>query len=218
MFGYREGNILYVENASQAEFKAIFGTANNFKGKLFNNVKPGQSDVFIYYTGHGAPNPESNEAYLVPVDCDPAQAARNGYSLKTLYDNLSRIRYKSLTVVIDASFSGDTETGMLLQDTSPVYIEEEDPLLKIKNAVVMTSAAGSQISSWYPEKGHSLFTYFLLRGLRGEADESGDNTVTLGELKNYVTDNVGSLARKLSSREQTPQIFGNPGQPLLNVR
>jgi hypothetical protein len=217
MFGYREGNIIYAENATQADFNAIFGTASNFKGKLYNYIKEGKSDVFIYYSGHGAPNPESKEGYFVPVDCDPALVSLNGYSLKTFYDNLSKLRYRSLTVVIDACFSGSSEKGMLLRNISPVFIEVEDPVLTLKKAVVLTSAGGNQVSSWYPEKGHSLFTYYFLKGMRGDADRSHDRTITVGEMKSYLTENVKYMARRLSSREQTPQVYGNPDRPVINV-
>jgi hypothetical protein len=217
MFGYREGNIIYAENATQADFNAIFGTSSNFKGKLYNYIKEGKSDVFIYYNGHGAPNPESKEGYFVPVDCDPAMVSLNGYSLKTFYDNLSKLRYRTLTVVIDACFSGSSEKGMLLRNISPVFIEVEDPVLTLKKAVVLTSAGGNQVSSWYPEKGHSLFTYYFLKGMRGDADRSHDRTITVGEMKSYLTENVKYMARRLSSREQTPQVYGNPDRPVISA-
>lgn len=217
MFGYREGNIIYLEDATQADFNSIFGTDANFKGKLFNYVKEGKSDVFIYYSGHGAPNPESKEGYFVPVDCEPSLVSLNGYSLKTFYNNLSKLRYKSLTVVIDACFSGSSEKGMLLKNLSPVFIEVEDPALKLKNAVVMTSAAGNQVSSWYPEKEHSLFTFYFLKGIRGEADEANGKTITAGRLKDYLVDNVRYMARRLSNREQTPQVYGKRDWLIMNV-
>ncbi|MBX2843200.1 MAG: hypothetical protein KTR26_15630 [Flammeovirgaceae bacterium] len=79
-FGYQEGNIIYAENADQATFNAIFGIKDNHKGKLYNYVKPGQSDVFIYYSGHGVPDSESKTAFFIPVNCDPNQVALNGYA------------------------------------------------------------------------------------------------------------------------------------------
>jgi hypothetical protein len=209
MFGYREGNIIYVENATQADFNGIFGTRENFKGRLYNYIKESKSDIFIYYSGHGAPNAESREGYFVPVDCDPSLVSLNGYSLNTFYNNLSKLKCKSLTVVIDACFSGLSEKGMLLKDVSPIFIQIDLPILKLENATVLTSAATNQVSSWYPEKGHSLFTYYLLKGVRGEADKNGDKLLFLSELKEYLDENVGYTARRLSNREQTPQVYGD---------
>ncbi len=66
-FGFREGNILFYENGTQAVFNTLFGTEKEHRGRLFDLVKPGKSDVFIYYSGHGAPDPESDQGYFVPI-------------------------------------------------------------------------------------------------------------------------------------------------------
>ena len=207
--GYREGNIIYVTDASQADFNSIFGTDKNYKGRLYNYVKSAQSDIFIYYSGHGAPDPESKNGYFVPVDCDPSLVSLNGYSLNTFYDNLSKINYKSLTVVIDACFSGASEAGMLLANISPVFIKVENPITSKENSVIFTSATGEQVSSWYPEKKHSLFTYYFLKALQGEADKNNNKQLTIDEIKNYIDDKVPYMARRLNNREQTPQVIGN---------
>ena len=208
--GYREGNIIFVTDATQAEFNGIFGTGSNHKGKLYNWVRPNKSDVFVYYSGHGAPDPDSKDGYFVPSDCDPSLVALNGYSLDTFYGNLAKIPYKSLTVVVDACFSGASERGLLLKNVSPIFIKPKNPLLSIQNSIVFTSSTGDEVSSWYPEKKHSLFTYYFLKSLQGEADSNQDNNLTVGEIKNYIDDNVPYMARRLNNRTQTPQFNGKP--------
>lgn len=207
-FGFNPDNILYYENATQSDLYSLFGSKENYKGKLYNYVKEGKSDVFVYYSGHGAPDPESKQGYFVPIDCDPYLVTLNGYSLNTFYENLSKINYKSLTVVIDACFSGSSDKGTLLKNVSPVFITVENPFSTKENTTVFTSASGDQVSSWYPEKRHSLFTYYFLKGLKGEADLNTDKTITIGEMKNYIMDNVPYMARRLNNREQTPQVIG----------
>ena len=207
--GYREWNIIYFNDATQADFNGIFGIERDYKGRLYNLVKPNQSDVFVYYSGHGAPDPESKNGYFVPVDCDPSLVALNGYSLNTFYKNLSKIDYKSLTVVIDACFSGSSEAGMLLHDISPIFIKVENPVTTKKNSVIFNSATGEQVSSWYSEKKHSLFTYYFLKALQGKADKNKDNKLTAGEIKDYINNNVPYMARRLNNREQTPQVIGD---------
>lgn len=54
---------------------------------LPRNAKPG-STVFVYYSGHGAPDPKTGAAYLVPVDGDPMFLQSTAYPLKQLYDDL----------------------------------------------------------------------------------------------------------------------------------
>ncbi|MFQ6043681.1 MAG: caspase family protein [Candidatus Poribacteria bacterium] len=177
--GYKEGNILFELNATKGRFEAIFGTATEHRGLLYNYVKSGKSDVFIYYSGHGAPDPESKQGYFVPIDCDPAMVKLNGYPLSIFYNNLSQIPARSFTVVIDACFSGDSYGGQLLKNISPIFITVDNPLITLPNATIFTSATAEQVSAWYPDKKHSMFTYFFLKGLQGAADTDNDKKVTV---------------------------------------
>jgi uncharacterized caspase-like protein len=202
--GYREENIITAidEEATKASFNRIF------EGQLANYITPGESDVFIYYSGHGAPDVENASAYFVPHDADPNYASQTGYSLDQFYRELNDLDVRSMTVVMDACFSGGSEAGMLIQEASPIFISVENPAANLRNGVVLTSSSGDQISSWYREKGHGLFTYFFLKGLRGEADGDQDGKVTSEEVFGYLMENVPYLARRLFNREQIPQLMG----------
>lgn len=208
--GYREANIIYEPDATKATFERIFGTAFNYQGRLYSlSLERSDSDLFIYYSGHGAPDVVTKKGYFVPVDCDPNYIALTGYPLEQLYKNLSQIKAKSITIVIDACFSGVSESGPILKDISPIQIEVENPILKLKNAIVLTSSTGQQISSWYPEKKHGLFTYYFLKALKGEADKNKDKRLSVSEIYSYLTDNVPYTARHLHNREQTPTLEGS---------
>jgi hypothetical protein len=206
--GFRPGNIMYVENATEAQFRAIFGIESDYKGKLYHWIRPGESDVFIYYSGHGAPDVDTKKAYFMPVDCDPYSVRMNGYSLNLFYTNLAKLPAKSVTVVLDACFSGGSEKGMLIKNASPVTVLVTEPVFTLKNASVFTSSTGDQVSSWYPSKRHGLFTYYFLKGLKGEADLNKDGKITAGELDSYLSQEVTYMARRVHQREQTPQMIG----------
>jgi hypothetical protein len=60
--GFREKNIIFAENANGSALERIFGTDSEPKGQLYNWVRDEKSDVFVYYSGHGAPDPEIEEA------------------------------------------------------------------------------------------------------------------------------------------------------------
>ena len=207
-FGYKEGNIIYIEDATQASFFSLFGNESTYKGKLYNYIKPGKSDIFIYYSGHGGPDPESKQGFFIPTDCDPSLVALNGYSLDLFYKNISQLEYKTLTVLIDACFSGVSEGGALLKNISPIFIDSKNSIINDENAVVFNSAASDQVSSWYPEKSHSLFTYFFLKAIQGSANINKDKELNLLEIKNYLSEEVPYWARRLHSREQNPEIWG----------
>jgi len=219
--GYKEGNILFELNATQARFRAIFGTEKEHRGLLYNHVKSGKSDVFIYYSGHGAPDPESKQGYLVPVDCDPAVVKLNGYPISVFYNNLSKIPARSFTVVLDACFSGDSQGGQLLKNISPIFITVDNPLMTLPNATLFTSATGEQVSCWYPDKKHSMFTYFFLKGLQGAADTDNDKNVTISELEQFVadqTEGVPYYARRLHNRTQTPVVSGDKKRVIVQFK
>ncbi len=202
--GFSEENIIMAlnESATKAAFNRIF------EGQLQNYIKPGVSDVFVYYSGHGAPDLENAGAYFVPHDADPNYAVQTGYGLERFYRQLNDLEAKSVTVVIDACFSGGSEAGMLIQAASPIFISVENPAANLKNGVVLTSSSGDQISSWHREVGHGLFTYYFLKGIRGEADGDQDGQITSSEVFGYILEHVPYLARRLYNREQTPQLMG----------
>ncbi len=200
--GYREGNIFVYRDATQSNFRTALR-------KLRNAAKK-KADVFVYYTGHGAPDPEEKRGYFVPVDCDPNYVQLGGVGLDEFYDALRDIPARTMTVVIDACFSGASDQGMIVRNISPIMLVVESEARLGDRAVAFTSSAGQEVSSWYPEKKHSLYTYFFLKGLQGAADQDQDQALTAGELQDYLEGNVPYMARRLNNRQQTPEM--TPGR------
>ncbi len=208
LFGYSAENIIYLQDATKADFDRIFGTENNFKGKLYNYVTSRESEVFIYYTGHGAPDVENRQGYFVPVDCDPTYVRLTGYPLNRFYENLTKLTTKKITVVIDACFSGQSDAGFILNNISPIFIKIKEPLFQINNLLLFTSSRADQVSHWYPQKEHSLFTYCFLKGIK-EKYEKTKQSVSAGDLFNILSKEVNQLSRRLYGREQQPMFWGD---------
>lgn len=200
--GYRLENIIYYENATLSNIRTAIR-------RLSNLVDGGKSDVFVYYSGHGAPDVNTKKGYLMPVDCNPSYVRAGGYSLSDLYNELRYLKAKSTTVVIDACFSGNSAGGALLKNMSPVSITIDDDLRQNDNIVLFSSSGQDQISSWYPEKKHSLFTYYFLKALQGNADKNKDKILTINEISDYLNVKVPATARKLHNREQYPRLITN---------
>ena len=121
---------------------------------------------------------------------------------------------KSVTVYLDACFTGQTrDAKMLIADARPIIIlpKEQDIPDKVN---VLSAASGSQISGAIKEKEHGLFTYFVLRGLSGDADVNKDKVIRLKELSNYVSKNVREQAA-LNGREQFPQLKSNQDKVIV---
>jgi hypothetical protein len=206
-FGYKEDNIFYIEDANKSDFELMFGTKDQHRGKLFNAVKKNKSDVFVFYAGHGAPGLKDKNAYFVPVDCDPQYIEISGYLSETFYKNLSLIPAKSVSVVLDACFSG----ANLFENISPIVIKPKG-IMGIKNGNMLASSKDSEVSGWYNEKEHSLFTYFFLKAIQDpNADKDKNNKITFNEVYRYVSDEtegVPFFARKLHGIDQNPVIQG----------
>ena len=180
-----------------AEFNLAFG--GWLKRRLNKNT-----NVFIYYAGHGAPDLKQNKAYLIPYDGNPNYAADTGFEMDKLYEQVSDLGAASVTVFLDACFTGANRNNeMLLADARPVFMEVD--ATATGNVTVFSAAGGKEISSAWPEKKHGLFSYYLMKGMRGDADENKDNKITVGELGDYVRQNVSDMAGMLD-REQTPSL------------
>lgn len=199
--GYPEENVITLLNdfASRNDMEKYLGTW------LRNNVEP-MSTVFIYFSGHGAPNPKTGDAYLVPYDGDPTFIADTGYSLKQLYDNLAKLNAKQVVVALDSCFSGAGGKSVAAKGTrSLVRVEKATA----HNIAVLTASADDQTSSSYDEKYHGVFTYYLLKGMKGALEEDKYSKVELGELYNYIKPQVEKVSRKIYNNEQTPQLIIN---------
>ena len=211
--GYSEENIHYHIDATKGVFEEVFGNQATHQGRLYDYVESdGSSDVFIYYSGHGAPDMSSKEPYLVPTDANPSAVEVSGYALKLLYRNLKKVPYRHATVVIDSCFSGMSASGELIPGAKGYGIPSvEIPLLPREKSVIFTATTSKQIANGYKDKQHSLFTYFFLKALRGDAEASGDARLTVSEISAYINKHVPRMSRRIhgSSREQTPQVIGN---------
>ncbi len=213
VLGFRPENVLMLRNARKGDFDTYFGTTNNHKGKLFNYVKPGQSDVFVFYSGHGAPGLNDKEGYFVPVECDPNNVELGGYSLNLFYKNLAKIPARSKTVVIDACFSG----AELLRNVSPIGIRIRPASNNDESTIVLTSSEGTQLSTWYNAKQHGLFTYFFLKAIheREKADTNQDKQLTYKEIFDYINSEVPYAARRLHGVDQHPSLQGGNKDGIL---
>ena len=188
---------------------STFGNKDNPKGQLFNYVRPKKSRVFVYYSGHGAPGSNDGSSYIVPINAEASSIDLNGYSLKTLYKNLSQIPAKSMTIVLEACFSGASQSGTVISNASPIYLKAKETEVP-SNITLITAGSSNQIASWEQDKSSGLFTKYFLKGMSGEADVrpygNGDGYVGYDELDRYFKETLTYYARRYYGREQTAQI------------
>jgi uncharacterized caspase-like protein len=165
--------------------------------------------VFVYYSGHGAPNTKTTEGHLLPYDGDPTYLDSTGYPLKRLYEHLDKLPAKEVIVVIDSCFSGSGGRSVTAKGSRPVVLSQDSPVPTNGKTVVLTASSGAQVSSTFDSKKHGLLTYFLLKGLQGSADLNNDGKIDLSEIYAYVRPEVEGVARQEYHNEQTPQLLGS---------
>ena len=200
--GIPEDNIYFLtdRDVGKAEFDKVFSLG----GWLDKRIRNDLSDIYVYYAGHGAPDIKNRTAYLIPYDGDPNYASQTGYEVDAMTGNLSQLGARSVTVFLDACFSGaNRESEILLAGARPIFMEVNPALAE--NVTLFSAASGTEISSAWPEKQHGLFTYWMLKGLQGKADANSDKNLTVQELSDYIQENVSITAGKLD-REQTPGV------------
>ncbi|MBT3967412.1 MAG: caspase family protein, partial [Gammaproteobacteria bacterium] len=212
--GVREGNMIQLKDATQAQMNRLFGTQQYPQGQLYDWVKPGQSRVYLYFSGHGAPG-EQEHNYLVPADADGARLALNGFPLEQLYQNLSQLKARSVTVVLEACFSGLSQESKVVTHASPIFVRQR-PTAVPENITLIAAGSAEQIASWEQDRSHGLFTKYYLKAMSGEADQSpignGDGEVSLDEVKQYLQETMTYWARRYYGREQVVQIQSSSTQ------
>lgn len=208
--GIQTVHLLTDEKVTAMELNTMFDSQ---RGRLSRIIQPGQTDVFVYYSGHGVPQPDGSDVMLIPYDVEKAWINDYGFSLNKMYDNLASLDAKSVTVILDACFSGGSRPSELYKSESianqklvmPDLRAMEQPWLDNPNFRVFSSSRGDQTSLGYDLSRSGLFTYYIACGLQGDADLNADKKITMAELVEFVTAGVN----KESVGTQTPQFYGN---------
>lgn len=196
--GIPEKNIRICTDATFLDMKAEVDWLTNI-----SRMYGGEAKLMFYYAGHGIPDEGSKDAYLLPVDGMGSNPS-TGYKLSDLYAALGESNAKSSVVFLDACFSGAQRNGEMMASARGVAIKAKAAAPK-GNMVVLSAASGDETAYPYYEKGHGMFTYFLLKILQ---DTQGQ--VTIGEISDYVTTQVGRKSIVENSKSQTPTATVSP--------
>ena len=193
--GVPERNIILIKG-SKAVRSAL---TKNIEGWLPRMAKA-DSRVYFYFSGHGAPDVKTGQAYLVPWDGDPNFLDSTAYPVAQLYKKLGELPAKQVLVAMDSCFSGAGGRSVLASGARPLVAKIETGA--VPPALTVLAASGfSEISGSLDDKGHGAFTYFLLEGLNA-------GRTTPKALAEYLTPRVQDEARRLN-RDQTPQLQGD---------
>jgi len=183
------------------------------KSWLSRSVKQNQSDVFIFFAGHGLASDDGSKMYLLPYDGAPELLDKTAILRDELFADISATNPRSVSVFLDTCYSGTTRGTDMLIASRPIAIRALEQSIP-DNFTVMTAAAGDQTAKPLKEAKHGMFSYFLMKGMEGEADANLNNKITAGELHAYVEQNV----IQQSGGSQTPELQGNADRVLVRFQ
>jgi hypothetical protein len=213
--GFKKENILLLTDKTERK-----PTLRNIKWALgtFLARSAHKDDlVMIYFAGHGASEVDQRgierdglSKYLVPVDADPDDLYSTALPMDEMQNVLSRIEAERVTVFLDACYSGAAGGRTFASNkTRAVNVDEIflDRLTRAKGRAIVTASRPSELSIELAELGHGIFTYYLVRGLQGYADNNRDGIVSLQELYEYLAQEVSRKSRQVGGN-QHPMLKG----------
>lgn len=162
------------------------------------------SVVVVYFAGQAIVAP-SGETFLIPYDGSLGSTTRL-YPLKDLETALGRLKAKQVLFVFDGTVLKNGAEGRT-KIAPPKWAGTTGSVVHM----ISTTGFGKSLES--DTLHHGLFTYYLLRGLRGDADVNRNGEVTIGEVTAYINRKVPAAARSTFKQEQQPQILPAPRVP-----
>jgi len=181
-------------------------TRNNILNNLRSLSKNAQSDdiILFFFAGHGMEI--QGEGFILPSDFRQEAGAQGSISIKSIKDELMTSKAKFKLIFFDAchsgSINGRAETGKMTEDFYKSLFPAPEGF------VILSSCKEQEYSYEYPEKEHGVFTFFVLSGLEGDADENSDGYVDVLELHHHITPKVQQWAFQ-NDKVQTPVIDAN---------
>jgi len=175
---------------------------NAFQTFLKNRVGP-KDTIFILVAGHGSV--DSRGAYIMTYDSDPEDLSATALPMAELQALVNEELPKVGRVVFLADVCRAATIGNLKTDAVGGAVEK---LGEAQGEMLgLMASRPKEVSYEGPNYGggHGAFTYSVLKGLEGAADNNDDRAVDAGELIEYAQSNVS----KLTNNKQHPRDFGN---------
>jgi hypothetical protein len=204
--GYPESHVKLLLN-EEATYQALRSALFSFLQKAIE-----EDFVVIYISGHGTPDPKNQKnLYFLSYDTDVNQIASTAFPMWDLETAIQRqIKAQRVVIITDTCHAGGVGGGIGMRALDPkenLINKYMLGLAQAKRGVAVFTASEAGEQSMESEQwggGHGVFTYYLLKGLRGEADSNSDGLVSLGEAMDYTSENV----KRDTNSQQHPDTAG----------
>jgi HEAT repeat protein len=202
--GVAKENIFFLSNqdATRDNIQSLLGT------KLKRKVSK-EDTVLIFYAGHGAvetdpssPDGDGFEKYLLPFDANLNDLYASAISMDEVRKIFMRIRSDRLIFIADTCYSGASGGRTMLSTKTRANLSDKfyERISKGKGRVIISSCSANEVSKEDDDLQHGIFSYYMLEGLKGKADQDGDGIITVSELFSYISRKVPEA----SAQDQHP--------------
>jgi hypothetical protein len=208
--GLKEENIKVLLD----EAATRFNIRNAFTNWLYNKADE-DSIVFIFFAGHGHAEQDRTGIekdnivkYLLPYDTVVEDIYNSAISNREFHELLQTIRSKKLVIFMDSCYSGGVSVGAD-RDIAPMITD--DPYKKLgegEGRIVIAASLANQRSYEHQKIKHGVFTYNLLKALKGGADQDSDGYVKVLDAFKYLDEKVPKTAMELLGFAQKPIMRG----------
>lgn len=165
--------------------------------------KAEQDDIIIFYfSGHGFS--ENNSGYLATFDTELDLPSDTSIPISRIQSELKKSQAKIIMIIIDSCYSG-IEYGKKI-NTEMTEDFENSLFSDISEGwVIFASCKRNELSYFLEDNSMSVFTFYLIEGLKGNADDDNDSNISLENLNTYVTGMVSRWAIE-NDKTQTPNM------------
>lgn len=182
---------------------ATTGKIKNRLNKLIKFVRPGDT-IYFYYSGHGIPDIETKEPYILPKDLDPAYVRNEEeFKLASIYHRLQDSKATKIIAFVDSCFSGATDNKTLFKGVAAPRIKAKKIEIDKSKMVVLTAGQDKQFSNMYKDKQMRLFSYFLMKNIL-------DGEKNINEVYKNTKESVEKISFEIGDQYyQSPTIAGD---------
>jgi uncharacterized caspase-like protein len=185
--------IIYHENALKPNLSEIRASLD----KIVANANS-QDTIIFYFAGHGVPDNHSSQALLCLADTQRTNILNTGLAMQELLEKLASAKASQQLIILDACHSGSLT---LRQSLTPNLLKQLQQASSKQSFYALLSCDQDQESYEFPQLEHGLFTYYLIRGLQGEAvDNNGE--IEVNSLYKYVYHQTLQYIDKLNLRRR----------------
>jgi len=192
--GLPEDHIFFLsnQNATRDNIQSLLGTKLKRKASK-------EDTVIIFYAGHGAVEPDPSnpdgdgfEKYLLPHDANLEDLYSTSISMNDIRTIFTRIRADRLIFIADTCYSGASGGRTMVASKTRANLSDKfyERIAKGKGRVIISSCSANEVSKEDDNLQHGVFSYYMLEGLKGRADQDGDGIITVSELFSYISRKV----------------------------